>query len=548
MTSGANPTTVERDLVVQRLEVTPQTPWQSTPAAARPSYLAGAPALLKKAPTTPQPWQQSPAMSTSLNTQEAPSPIAQFGPAVGKLPEPASAASKAALSSRLRPDNDQNQEKQALSGQPKKSVELPPVAPAYGAWLPKPLANLAGSSSPGFLAGVNSSAKAQPAATAKPNQINEIRSMSVSAGEEAAVSPSQGEEARQTTATPTVSDQGPALPSLTISGAGPVRIQLLSPGPISFHSFRLHNPERYVIDLDGVPELVHAQMPTAEENQFLRSLRVGNPDGDEKISRLVLDLQGPDTEVTEAMSASRCALYVTLDKPLSALGTDEIKPGMTVMLDAGHGGSDPGAQRGDIQEKEITLAIVEKLKSLLEQKRLKVVLTRADDAFVSLEDRVGMTNSLAPDAFLSVHINSLETNSTIHGIETYFQTEQSKELARSIHDSLVSRLSAPDRSIRKARFYVINHTAHPAVLAEVGFISNKEERAKLISSDYQEQVADALARGVILYLSKRPELAKAGVGQGKAGATDGQVGDEKKEPGKSASLAQLGSGRPGAER
>jgi N-acetylmuramoyl-L-alanine amidase len=124
---------------------------------------------------------------------------------------------------------------------------------------------------------------------------------------------------------------------------------------------------------------------------------------------------------------------------------------------------------------------------------------------------------------VSVHINSLEANSTIKGIETYYQSEQSQELARSVHQSLVERLKAPDRSVRRARFYVINHTPVPAVLAEVGFISNKEEREKLISSDYQQEIANGIARGVILYLSKRADIAqmRPARAKGPAGATDG---------------------------
>ena len=114
-----------------------------------------------------------------------------------------------------------------------------------------------------------------------------------------------------------------------------------------------------------------------------------------------------------------------------------------------------------------------------------------------------ITNSLNPTLFLSVHINAMESANDIHGIETYYQTDQSKLLADAIHERLVAGLEAPDRAIRKARFYVIKNTPVPAVLAEVGFISNKEERDKLISSDYQAKVAEALEQGVMLYLDKR---------------------------------------------
>jgi len=147
------------------------------------------------------------------------------------------------------------------------------------------------------------------------------------------------------------------------------------------------------------------------------------------------------------------------------------------------------------------MQIIAKVKRVLEGKGARIVLTRSDDTFVSLEDRVKITNAVGPNLFLSVHINSLESTSNIYGIETYFQTDRSRPLADRVHASLVSGLGAPDRSVRKARFYVINHTPVPAILAEVGYITNKAERDRLISSDYQQKVASALARGVMLYLN-----------------------------------------------
>lgn len=153
----------------------------------------------------------------------------------------------------------------------------------------------------------------------------------------------------------------------------------------------------------------------------------------------------------------------------------------------------------------MTLGIVNQLKKKLEAQGAFITMTRNDDTFVSLEDRVKVTNLVMPKAFVSVHINALESTNDIHGIETYYQTEQSRALAEVIHNSLYTTLNVPNRGIRKARFYVINHTAVPAILAEVGYISNKDEREKLISSDYQSKVADAIAQGVMLYVSKTPE-------------------------------------------
>lgn len=289
---------------------------------------------------------------------------------------------------------------------------------------------------------------------------------------------------------------------------------------LSFKSFRLHNPERYVVDMPDYRELANSTLPDVSSSPLVSSMRVGLPGEAEGAGRLVLQLTDDTVSVDETFNSGSSYMTVTLAKGLTgnagiarngnlvgsiAGGTGPIlvprAPSETVIvLDAGHGGSDPGAVRGDVQEKEVTLQIIAKLKKVLEGKGARIVLTRGDDTFISLEERVRITNAVTPNLFLSVHINSLESTSNIYGIETYFQTDQSRPLADRVHASLVSGLGAPDRSVRKARFYVINHTPIPAILAEVGYITNKQERDRLISSDYQQKVASALARGVMLYL------------------------------------------------
>lgn len=286
-------------------------------------------------------------------------------------------------------------------------------------------------------------------------------------------------------------------------------LTIAAPAKFNYRSFRLSGPERLVIDITGLDQPA-VQVDDVVDNPLVKGLRIGNPDQNPLITRVVLDLATPqiaDTAVVQDPPAAT-ALNIILQKSDHAPVLTDMKPvraGTTLVLDAGHGGSDPGAQRGDIQEKAITLEITEKLRKALESRGVKVHMTRSDDTFVSLEDRVKITNTLNPDAFVSIHINSLETNASTTGIETYYQNEQSKDLAKFIHQSLVAGLGAPDRGVRKARFYVINHTPVPAILAEVGFISSKEERDKLISSDYQHQIASAVADGVILFLSDRSQ-------------------------------------------
>lgn len=301
------------------------------------------------------------------------------------------------------------------------------------------------------------------------------------------------------------------------------RVELPQGNEISFKAFRLHDPERYVIDIPGCRSIVNAEVPDISQSKLVSSLRVGVPSEGDGVGRLVLQLADNQVNVADSFTPGANFFTITLGKGLmmtseskpntassEKFSSPDITPGpiivprapseTVIVLDAGHGGTDAGAVRSDIQEKDITLSIIQKLKKILEAKGARIVLTRHDDTFVSLEDRVKITNQVGPNLFLSVHINSLEGTSSVYGIETYFQTELSRPLAERVHASLVAGLQAPDRSIRRARFYVINHTPVPAILAEVGYITSKPERDRLINSDYQQKVAGSLARGVMLYL------------------------------------------------
>ena len=286
-----------------------------------------------------------------------------------------------------------------------------------------------------------------------------------------------------------------------------IKIVSADKSDLNFTSFRLHNPERFVIDLQDQRGLSSAVVPQPDNFDHLKAIRVGAPDPTKNTGRLVLDLAGENVAVIPGDTTNVNEVSFVIGEAADPVAGLSPPPGSVLVLDAGHGGSDPGAQRGFIKEKELTLAIAQKTRAKLAESGIRVIMTRSDDTFVSLQDRVTITNTTKPDMFLSVHINSLESTNDIHGIETYYQTDMSKALAQSIHESLVTELDAPNRNIRKAKFYVVNRAEVPAVLAEVGFISNKAERDKLASEDYQEKIAGALAKGAILYLKQHSAVA-----------------------------------------
>ena len=190
------------------------------------------------------------------------------------------------------------------------------------------------------------------------------------------------------------------------------------------------------------------------------------------------------------------------DKQTEKPARRKSKNNFKVVIDPGHGGTDYGAIREGINEKDITLDISQRVEAILRSKGIKAVLTRSDDTFVSLEDRVSFSEAEEPEIFVSIHVNSAVSPDP-NGIETHWYHDYSKPLAETIHKHSVKEIShANDRGLFKSKFYVINHTTCPAILCEIGFLSNPEERNDLISDSRKQKTAKAIAEGIIEYLKK----------------------------------------------
>ena len=172
-----------------------------------------------------------------------------------------------------------------------------------------------------------------------------------------------------------------------------------------------------------------------------------------------------------------------------------------IVLDAGHGGSDAGAIGGGIHEKDITLDVAKRVEKLLKQKGYLVQTTRDDDTYVSLQDRVSISENYEPDIFVSIHVNS-SVRPEITGVETHYYHQESMSLAQTVHSSLASAVQSPNRGLFKSKFYVINHTTAPAILVEIGFISNSSEREQLISEKRKQATAKAIADGIQNYFKQ----------------------------------------------
>ncbi len=200
---------------------------------------------------------------------------------------------------------------------------------------------------------------------------------------------------------------------------------------------------------------------------------------------------------------------VVAKKPDTTVEEKPIKPSTikgkyTVVIDAGHGGLDPGAVGGKIYEKDLVLSISKQIEANLKEKGVFTYMTRDRDKFLELKERTDFANAKKPDVFISVHINSTVKDS-IKGFETHWYHENGLELARTVHSKFASSknlksFNTIDRGLFRSKFYVINHTKAPAILVEIGYISNSSERKKLTNEERQEEIAKSIADGIMEYL------------------------------------------------
>ena len=171
----------------------------------------------------------------------------------------------------------------------------------------------------------------------------------------------------------------------------------------------------------------------------------------------------------------------------------------TVVLDAGHGGEDGGTVEQTATEKEINLAVVLKMRELLENQGICVVLTREQDIFIKLEERVRVANGEKADLFVSIHCNYYEKDSSIYGLECYYckGAENGKYYAERILDTIEKSGEIVSRNAKPSGYYILKNTTVPAVLVETGYLSNYNERNQLISGEYQGKLAQELVEGIV---------------------------------------------------
>ena len=200
-------------------------------------------------------------------------------------------------------------------------------------------------------------------------------------------------------------------------------------------------------------------------------------------------------------------------KSSEATPTSPVSPPreLIVVLDAGHGGQDPGALGRQLKEKDVNLVITLQVGELLKQRGIRVEYTRQDDSYVGLEERSNIANKLNATLFVSIH-NNANILSAPRGTETYYyapsdnadlyiQRDERVRLAKALQTQLVDKLQTQNRGVKEGNLAVLRNAAMPSALVEVAFISNPQEEVLLKTSDFKNRAAEAIANGILSYIN-----------------------------------------------
>ncbi|WP_434751148.1 N-acetylmuramoyl-L-alanine amidase [Paenibacillus amylolyticus] len=279
---------------------------------------------------------------------------------------------------------------------------------------------------------------------------------------------------------------------------------------------RLTNPDRIVVDLpnttfgDMGSTLLQGTMGKLDVSGIanVTDVRYSLFKKDPAQVRVVIELNNlSDVQANSQYVSGKLivdlALTATIGIPVSPGGNDSGK--QVVVIDAGHGGKDPGTIGiSNTQEKDFTLPLALKVQSLLLQEPdIDVVMTRETDVYPTRPERVKLANTLNADVFVSIHGNSVKASPLTTGTETfYYKRNSSKTLADIVHRHLIQALGFKDRGVKNGNLEVLRDTTMPAVLLEIGFLSNLAEEQAMLSENVQNTAAQAIVDGIKEFLQQ----------------------------------------------
>jgi len=252
--------------------------------------------------------------------------------------------------------------------------------------------------------------------------------------------------------------------------------------------FLLNDPNRLVVDIKGTVIDEELEVIKQQNSDWIKEVRYSQFEVEPNIVRVVIDL-------TQKVKYS-----YRMDN--DSIVIDLVPYVHKVVIDAGHGGTDPGASAADgTFEKNLNLSLALKVTDILKEKsNIELIMPRNSDTYPTLTERIQLANYSNADLFVSIHANALPSKPEISGTETYYYKNDSTSLAKTIHEKLVEATGFDDRGIRQAGFKVIKYTEMPAVLLEVGYLTNRNDVQAMKQDYFQQGVAEAIADGIIEYL------------------------------------------------
>ena len=319
---------------------------------------------------------------------------------------------------------------------------------------------------------------------------------------------------------------------------------------VEYDVHTLPDPSRLYLDLHGALIAPATWNPIRVEDGIVKQIRASQ--FSPSVVRVVIDaerlgeynvfsLSQPERIVIDLAPYAEEMVYGSVEQSPSMAGQLGLKI-RTIVIDPGHGGKDPGAVGFGLKEKEIVLDIALRLKGLLKSDpTYEIYLTRETDLFVPLEARTTYANQKKADLFVSLHVNAYKQASK-QGVETYYlsaratdeaaqalaafenamsrqsmsslgpilkrifrstKIEESRSLAGVVQSNLVGQMKAPDRGVKRAPFVVLIGATMPAVLAEIGFISNRSDAKLLGQKGYRQRIAQGLAEAARSYTAQR---------------------------------------------
>lgn len=280
------------------------------------------------------------------------------------------------------------------------------------------------------------------------------------------------------------------LKNITIEDKGSeLNVNLKTSKSSDINYFLLSNPDRFVVDInDTVLDVI---APKVSTNRYFEDIRVGQFSNDPDVVRVVFDLK----------KGVRYKLHKE-DNEIKILFSEVSNEGKLIVIDPGHGGSDPGTVAGTAYEKDFNLDIAIRLKKLLEDKDINVLMTREDDVYVGTYARPIMANEAGADLFISIHNNSCG-NPSVSGTETLCYPDPKKRaFALEIQKAVVKELGLPDRGLVEKPGYIVTREAKmPAALVEVAFMSNNNDLSLLKTEEFRQKAAQGIFNGIMNYLN-----------------------------------------------